>query len=40
VAYNLLGPSGIFDFGLDDAMQDLTLCPEAAEVTLGHPIHI
>lgn len=35
VAYNLLGPSGIFDFGLDDAMQDITQCPQASEVTLG-----
>jgi hypothetical protein len=35
VAYNLLGPSGIFDFGLEEAMRDTTLCPGAAEVTLG-----
>jgi hypothetical protein len=35
LAYNLLGPSGIFDFGLDDAMKDVTLCPGAADVPLG-----
>lgn len=35
VAYNLLGPSGIFDFGLDQAVTDTTLCPGAADVALG-----
>jgi hypothetical protein len=35
VAYNLLGPQGIFDMGLDQGTQDLEQCPEAAEVTLG-----
>ena len=35
VAYNLFGPSGIFDFGLDQALRDATICPGAAEVPLG-----
>lgn len=35
LAYNLLGPSGIFDFGLDQAITDTSLCPAADEVTLG-----
>jgi hypothetical protein len=35
LAYNLFGPSGIFDFGLDQALTDVELCPGAAEVPLG-----
>lgn len=34
-AYNLLGPTGIFDLGLDDAVTDTTLCPEAGTSDLG-----
>jgi len=37
VAYNLFGPSGIFDFGLESAEKDPTVCPGAADddVPLG-----
>lgn len=35
IAYNLLGPLGIFDFGLDDAVVDTTICPTAGEVDIG-----
>ncbi len=35
LAYNLLGPLGIFDLPLTEGTRDLTLCPEAAEVELG-----
>lgn len=35
LAYNLLGPSGIFDIGLDDGTFDTSLCPQASEVDLG-----
>ncbi|MCB9663446.1 MAG: hypothetical protein H6732_05020 [Alphaproteobacteria bacterium] len=35
LAYNLLGPTGIFDLGLDEGTDDTTLCPEASEVDLG-----
>jgi hypothetical protein len=34
-AYNLLGPTGIFDLGLEDAVTDLELCPEAADTEMG-----
>ncbi len=34
-AYNLLGPSGIFDLGLEDAITDPALCPEAADSDMG-----
>jgi hypothetical protein len=34
-AYNLLGPQGIFDFGLDEAITDRTVCPGAADVAIG-----
>ncbi len=35
VSYNLLGPQGIFDMGIDDALQDLARCPEIATGILG-----
>lgn len=35
LAYNLLGPLGIFDLGLDEGTNNATLCPEALEVSLG-----
>ncbi len=34
-AYNLLGPTGIFDLGLDDAVTDTALCPEAGDTEMG-----
>ncbi len=34
-AYNLLGPTGIFDLGLDDAVTDPALCPDAAASDIG-----
>lgn len=33
VVYNLLGPAGIFDLGLEDAITDRDLCPWAADDT-------
>ena len=33
LAYQVLGPSGIFDLGLDDAIASPALCPEAAAGT-------
>ena len=33
--YNLLGPQGIFDIGLDEATLDPALCPQAVDVELG-----
>jgi hypothetical protein len=35
LAYNLLGPQGIFDLPISDAVLDPALCPEAADVRLG-----
>lgn len=35
VAYNLLGPQGIFDIGLEDTTTDTSLCPRAGETQLG-----
>lgn len=35
IAYDLLGPQGIFDLGLDDAVRDPELCPAAPETQLG-----
>jgi len=35
LAYNLLGPQGIFDIGLQDTTTDTALCPQAGEVSLG-----
>ncbi len=35
VAYQLLGPFGIFDLGFDDAVTDPALCPRAADSDLG-----
>lgn len=34
-AYNLLGPTGIFDLGLEDAVTDTALCPEAGLSDMG-----
>jgi len=35
IAYQLLGPSGMFDLGFDDAVEDPTLCPEAVGTSLA-----
>lgn len=35
VAYNLLGPQGIFDMGLDQGTRDEALCPGALQTELG-----
>lgn len=35
VAYNLLGPRGLFEVGLEDAVTDRDLCPEAGELSIG-----
>lgn len=35
VIYQLLGPAGIFDLGLEDAVTDLDLCPEANDAEMG-----
>ena len=35
VAYNLLGPQGIFDMGLDQGTRDESLCPGALQTELG-----
>jgi hypothetical protein len=35
VAYQILGPQGMFDLDFDDAVTDPALCPEAAEPGMG-----
>ncbi len=35
IVYNLLGKSGIFDLGIEDAVQDETLCPELSVAVPG-----